>query len=154
MFIDEASITVKGGDGGNGCMSFRREKYVPRGGPDGGDGGKGGCVVLVASSSASTLLAFRFRPLLRATRGRHGQGSNKTGRSGEDLLVQVPLGTVVLDGDGLRRLGDLTEEGRQFVVARGGRGGRGNARFSSSINRAPTRSDAGQPTRSVRSSWA
>jgi GTP-binding protein len=145
MFVDEATITVKGGDGGNGCTSFRREKYVPRGGPDGGDGGDGGSVILVASRHASTLLQFRYRPRLAAQRGRHGQGSNKTGRSGRDLLVSVPAGTLVLDGDGLRRLADLVEDGQRMVAARGGRGGRGNARFSSPTNRAPTRSEAGWP---------
>jgi GTP-binding protein len=144
MFVDEASITVRGGDGGNGCTSFRREKYVPRGGPDGGDGGDGGSVILLASADASTLLEFRYRRLLRGERGRHGQGSNKTGRSGNDLLVKVPVGTLVLDDEGLLQLADLVDEGQRFVAARGGRGGRGNARFSSSTNRAPTRSDPGQ----------
>jgi GTP-binding protein len=144
MFVDEASITVRGGDGGNGCMSFRREKFVPRGGPDGGDGGHGGAVVLVARSDVSTLLAFRYRPLLRAERGQHGKGSNKTGRSGKDLEVAVPVGTVVLDGDGLLRLADLVEEGQRYVAASGGRGGRGNARFSSPTHRAPTRADPGE----------
>jgi GTP-binding protein len=145
MFVDEAVITVKGGDGGNGCSSFRREKFVPRGGPDGGDGGGGGSVVLVASPDVSTLLEFRYRRLLRAKRGRHGEGSNKTGRSGEDLQVKVPVGTLVLDGDGLRRLADLVDQGQQYVAARGGRGGRGNARFTSSTHRAPTRCEAGHP---------
>jgi GTP-binding protein len=145
MFVDEAAINIQGGDGGNGCCSFRREKYVPRGGPDGGDGGAGGSVVLVASAHTSTLLRFRYRPRLKASRGRHGQGSNKTGRSGEDLLVEVPVGTVVLDGDGLQRLADLADEGQRFVAARGGHGGRGNARFSSSTNRAPTRCEPGRP---------
>jgi len=143
MFVDEASITVKGGDGGNGCMSFRREKFVPRGGPDGGDGGQGGSVVLVARFDVSTLLAFRYRPLLRAVRGQHGKGSNKTGRSGVDLEVAVPVGTLVLDADGLVRLADLVNEGQRYVAAEGGRGGRGNARFSSSTNRDPIRSDSG-----------
>jgi GTP-binding protein len=145
MFVDEATITVKGGDGGNGCTSFRREKFVPRGGPDGGDGGDGGSVILVAGTNTSTLLEFRYRRLLRGERGRHGRGSNKTGRSGGDLLVRVPVGTLVLDGDGLRQLVDLVEEGQRFVAAEGGRGGRGNARFSSSTNRAPTRCEPGRP---------
>jgi GTP-binding protein len=144
MFVDEATITVRGGDGGNGCSSFRREKFVPRGGPDGGDGGNGGAVILVAGAGTSTLLEFRYRRLLRGERGRHGQGSNKTGRSGEDLLVRVPVGTLVLDGDGLRQLADLVEEGQRFVAAAGGRGGRGNARFSSPTNRAPTRCEPGR----------
>jgi GTP-binding protein len=145
MFVDEASITVKGGDGGDGCSSFRREKFVPRGGPDGGDGGDGGSVILVASTDMNTLLQFRQRTIFRASRGRHGQGSNKTGRSGEGLLLRVPVGTIVMDEDGIRSLADLTEEGDTFVAARGGRGGRGNAKFSSATHRAPTRRDQGKP---------
>jgi GTP-binding protein len=145
MFVDEVSITVQAGDGGNGCMSFRREKYVPRGGPDGGDGGDGGSVILVADEDVATLLEFRFRPLLRAERGRHGQGSNRTGRSGRDHVVRVPVGTVVLDAERELQLADLVEPGQRFVAARGGRGGRGNARFASPTQRAPTRSDPGQP---------
>ena len=145
MFIDEAWITAKGGDGGNGCRSFRREKYAPRGGPDGGDGGDGGSVVLVASASVATLLPFRYRPLLRAERGLHGEGAKCTGSSGEDLIVQVPIGTVITDGDGLSRLADLAVEFQRFVAARGGRGGRGNARFATPTHRAPTRADPGVP---------
>lgn len=145
MFVDEASITVFGGDGGNGCLSFRREKFVPRGGPDGGDGGHGGSVVIVADPGESTLLAFRYRTLFKADRGRHGLGANKTGRSGKDLIVRVPVGTVIFDGEGVSMLADLSFEGAEFVAARGGRGGRGNARFASSTNRAPTRHDPGQP---------
>jgi GTP-binding protein len=144
MFVDEASITVFGGDGGNGCLSFRREKFVPRGGPDGGDGGHGGSVVIVADPGESTLLAFRYRTLFKADRGRHGLGANKTGRSGKDLIVRVPVGTVIFDGEGVRMLADLAFEGAEFVAARGGRGGRGNARFTSSTNRAPTRHDPGE----------
>ena len=143
MFVDEASITVKGGDGGRGCLSFRREKYVPHGGPDGGDGGAGGSVVLEASPDVATLLRFRHHTVFRAERGRHGQGSNKTGRSGEDVVVPVPVGTVVLDEDGVRRLADLSEPGQRFAAAQGGRGGRGNARFASATNRAPTRHEPG-----------
>jgi len=145
MFIDEASITVCGGDGGNGCVSFRREKYVPRGGPNGGDGGQGGSVVLVADESVATLLAFRYRKSHRAARGRHGEGSNKTGRSGEDLEVRVPVGTVVFDEDGLRVLADLDQAGARYVAAPGGRGGRGNARFAGPTHRAPTNVERGQP---------
>ncbi len=145
MFIDEASITVFGGDGGNGCMSFRREKYVPRGGPNGGDGGKGGAVVLIADESVATLLAFRYRKSFRAARGRHGEGSNKTGRSGEDLEVRVPVGTVVFDEDGLRVLADLEQAGADYIAAPGGRGGRGNARFASPTHQAPTHVERGQP---------
>jgi GTP-binding protein len=145
LFIDEASITVAGGDGGNGCSSFRREKYVPKGGPDGGNGGDGGSVFLVAAPEVATLLEFRFRPHLSAERGRHGQGANKTGRSGEDLLVRVPVGTTVMDEDGVLRLEDLIQEGQSFLAARGGRGGRGNAAFATATQRAPTRHDPGQP---------
>jgi GTP-binding protein len=144
MFVDEASITVAGGDGGNGCLSFRREKYVPRGGPDGGDGGDGGAVILVADPGLTSLLEFRYRRLFRAARGRHGQGSGKTGRSGSDLIVPVPAGTVVLDPLDRTQLADLRQAGQRFVAARGGRGGRGNARFASSTNRAPTRHDPGE----------
>ncbi|MHC4429559.1 MAG: GTPase ObgE, partial [Planctomycetota bacterium] len=145
MFVDEASITVSGGDGGNGCLSFRREKFIPRGGPDGGDGGDGGSVLLEADPGVSTLLAFRYKREFRAERGRHGQGSNKSGRSGEDLIIRVPVGTVVADGDGLRLLADLSEPGRRWLAARGGHGGRGNARFASSTNRAPRRHEKGRP---------
>jgi GTP-binding protein len=152
VFIDEATITVMGGDGGNGCLSFRREKFVPRGGPDGGDGGRGGSVVLVADRNVSTLLAFRYRSQFRAERGKHGQGSNKTGRSGEDLLLRVPVGTLVVDADRDLRLADLSEPDGRFVAARGGQGGRGNARFATPTRRAPTRHDPGEPgeTRSLR----
>jgi GTP-binding protein len=145
MFVDEATVTLIGGDGGDGCSSFRREKFVPRGGPDGGNGGRGGSVILVADRSRSTLLQFRHHERFVAERGRHGQGSDKTGRSGEDREIQVPVGTVVLDADGTRSLADLTEAGQRFVAATGGRGGRGNASFSSSVQRAPTRRERGQP---------
>ncbi len=145
MFVDEATITVKGGDGGNGCCSFRREKYVPRGGPDGGDGGDGGAVILVASADVSSLLEFRFRRRLEAGRGRHGEGSNRTGRSAADLLFPVPVGTLVMDVDRLRQLGDLVEAGQRFVAAAGGEGGRGNSRFATPTNRAPTRCESGRP---------
>jgi len=145
MFIDQATITVEGGDGGDGCVSFRREKYVPHGGPNGGDGGRGGDIVLVADTGVSTLLAFRYNSLFRARRGRHGEGSNKTGRSSEALVIPVPLGTTVMDEDGVRLLADLSEEGQRWVAAAGGDGGRGNARFSTAVNRVPTRSDAGYP---------
>lgn len=143
MFIDEALITVAGGKGGNGCVSFRREKYVPRGGPDGGDGGDGGSVILTVNPSMSTLLEFRYRRQFKAERGRHGAGANKTGRSGTDLLVAVPVGTAVLDHEAVQLLADLTRPGQRFIAARGGHGGRGNARFTSSTNRAPTRHEPG-----------
>ena len=145
MFVDEARIVVRGGDGGNGCLSFRREKYVPRGGPDGGDGGNGGSVVLVADPSVSTLLAFRFHRRFAAERGRHGQGSNRTGRSGADLEIRVPVGTVVFDEERMELLDDLSVPRRKLVAARGGAGGRGNARFVSSVRQAPTRHDPGVP---------
>jgi len=145
MFVDEARIVVRGGDGGNGCVSFRREKYVPRGGPDGGDGGDGGSVVLVTDPSVSTLLSFRYHRHFQAERGRHGQGSNRTGRSGADLEVHVPIGTVVYDDERLETLDDLSAPQRRFVAAQGGRGGRGNARFTSSVRQAPTRHDPGTP---------
>ena len=145
MFVDEATIQIWGGDGGNGCRSFRREKFVPRGGPNGGDGGEGGSVWLVADPDVQTLLAFRYQRLHRADRGRHGQGSNKTGRCGSDLELRVPVGTLVSDLDRVRTLADLAEPGARFLAAHGGRGGRGNARFASSVNRAPTRADDGEP---------
>jgi GTP-binding protein len=145
MFVDLATITVEAGDGGNGIRSFRREKFVPFGGPDGGDGGRGADIVLVADLSRSTLLHFRYNNLFRAPRGRHGQGADKTGRSGEEMIVAVPVGTVVMDQDGVEILCDFTEEGQRWVAAVGGDGGRGNARFSTSINRAPSRCESGHP---------
>jgi GTP-binding protein len=143
MFVDEARITVTGGDGGNGCVSFRREKFVPRGGPDGGDGGNGGSVVLVADPEINTLLPFRFQSIFKAERGRHGEGSQRTGRSGVDLEVHVPIGTIVTDATSDVVLADIAHAGDRVPIARGGRGGRGNARFTSSTNRAPTRHDPG-----------
>lgn len=143
MFVDEARITVIGGDGGNGCVSFRREKFVPRGGPDGGDGGDGGSIVLVADPELNTLLPFRYRNLYQADRGRHGEGAQRTGRSGADLEVHVPVGTLVTDANSATLLADLSQPHDRVPIARGGRGGRGNARFASSTNRAPTRHDPG-----------
>jgi GTP-binding protein len=144
MFVDEATITTIGGDGGDGCLSFRREKFVPRGGPDGGSGGHGGGVVLVADPGVSTLLEFRYRTQFRSERGRHGMGKERTGRSAEDLIVRVPVGTVVFDVDRVSLLIDLSRPGQRFRAAEGGRGGRGNATYSSSVNRAPTRHEPGQ----------
>src|SRR5216683_1506067 len=144
MFVDEIDVFVKGGDGGAGCISFRREKYVPRGGPDGGDGGNGGSVILEADPAITTLLDFHYQRHYTAERGTHGQGSNKHGRSGEDTVLLVPLGTTVSERDGRLPLGDLTERGQRLVVARGARGGRGNARFATSTNRAPRRADLGR----------
>jgi GTP-binding protein len=143
MFVDSARILVRGGDGGNGCLSFRREKFVPRGGPDGGDGGDGGSVILVAEADLSTLVPFRYRRQFTGERGQHGMGSNCHGRNGEDVIVAVPPGTVVLDEAGAL-LADLTAPGDRFVAARGGRGGRGNARFATSTNQAPRRHDPGE----------
>lgn len=145
MFIDEVVIQVQAGDGGNGCCAFRREKYVPRGGPSGGDGGRGGDVFLVASEHENTLLRYRFNPEHRAGRGRHGEGSNRTGRDGDSIELPVPVGTLVWDADSGRLLHDFTRPGDRFLVARGGRGGRGNARFATSTNQAPTRCEPGRP---------
>jgi GTPase len=144
MFVDEIDVFVKGGDGGAGCISFRREKFVPRGGPDGGDGGDGGSVLLEADPAITTLLDFHYQRHYTAERGQHGKGSNKHGASGEDTVLRVPLGTVVSDRDTGERLGDLTSPSERILVARGARGGRGNARFVSSTNRAPRRADLGR----------
>ena len=143
MFIDEVRIRVKAGDGGNGCLAFRREKYVPRGGPSGGDGGRGGDVVLVASEHHNTLLHFRFNPEHEAERGRHGEGSNRTGREGASIDVPVPVGTIVYDDDTGELLHDFTQPGERFVVAKGGRGGRGNQHFATSTHQAPTEHEPG-----------
>jgi GTP-binding protein len=146
MFVDEVDIQVTAGAGGNGCLSFRREKYVPRGGPDGGDGGNGGSVYVTAIATKNTLVDFRYHPEFKARRGQHGKGSNQTGQTAEDLEITVPIGTLVFekDNDGQRLLADLAEEGQRVLVARGGRGGRGNARFVSSTNRAPRRTEPGE----------
>ena len=144
MFIDEIDIFVKGGDGGAGCVSFRREKYVPRGGPDGGDGGEGGAVLLEADPAISTLLDYHYRRHYTAERGQHGKGANKHGRSGADTVLRVPLGTAVFERDTREPLGDLTMPGQRLLAARGARGGRGNARFASATNRAPRRADLGR----------
>src|ERR1700735_1722628 len=145
MFIDEVRILVKAGDGGNGCLAFRREKYVPRGGPSGGDGGHGADVILVADEHENTLLKFRFNPEHKAERGRHGEGSNRTGADGVSLDVDVPVGTVVYDEATGDRLYDFTESGQRFTVARGGRGGKGNTRFATATHQAPTEHQPGRP---------
>jgi GTPase len=145
VFIDEARILVKAGDGGNGCLAFRREKYVPRGGPSGGDGGRGGDVTLVSTEHQNTLLQFRFNPEHKAQRGRHGEGSNRTGAEGHSIELQVPVGTVVYDEATGERLHDFTTAGERFLVARGGRGGKGNARFATSTHQAPTEHEPGKP---------
>ncbi|HOO77625.1 MAG TPA: GTPase ObgE [bacterium] len=142
-FIDRARITVKAGDGGNGCISFRREKYVPRGGPNGGDGGRGGDVVLEASSQVPTLIDLYFRPNLRAERGGHGRGKNQHGRGGADLVIKVPRGTMVRDDSSRETIADLVEDGQRHLLARGGRGGRGNARFATSTRQAPRFAEEG-----------
>ncbi|RPJ85174.1 MAG: GTPase ObgE [Acidobacteria bacterium] len=148
MFVDEADIRVSAGDGGRGAVSFRREKYVPRGGPNGGDGGSGGSVCIVASSHLNTLVGYRFHPEFHAKRGGHGEGSNRTGHGGADIFLEVPVGTVVLEKDpatgDFTQIADLTGTGQQALVARGGRGGRGNARFATPTNRAPRRADPGE----------
>lgn len=144
QFVDQATIYVKAGDGGAGCVSFRREKFVPKGGPDGGDGGRGGDVVLRADEGLSTLLDFRYRRVFRAGRGGHGQGGNRTGRSAPDLVIPVPVGTVVKDAATGEVLADLTQHGQEVVVARGGRGGRGNAHFATATRRAPRYAEPGE----------
>ncbi|MEJ2129123.1 MAG: GTPase ObgE [Woeseiaceae bacterium] len=144
-FVDEATIRVQAGNGGHGCLSFRREKYVERGGPDGGDGGHGGSVYLVADPSMNTLADFRVARKFRAESGQGGAGRNKTGKSGEDLDVMIPCGTVVHDVDTGELICDLTEPGQRQKVAEGGRGGLGNTRFKSSTNRAPRKTTQGTP---------
>jgi GTP-binding protein len=144
QFIDEVTISVKSGDGGAGCVSFRREKFIPRGGPDGGDGGKGGDVVLEVSPGLSTLMDLRPRPHLKAARGGHGMGKNRHGANGKDLLIHVPAGTVVRDFESGEILADLTAPGERVVLLKGGRGGQGNARFASSTNKAPKFAQPGE----------
>jgi GTP-binding protein len=155
MFVDEVDIHVTAGNGGRGCLSFRREKFIPRGGPDGGNGGVGGSVYVVATRGKNTLVDFRYHPEFQARNGQHGQGANRTGSSGADLEIEVPIGTLILEKftpDGtdageqtLEPLADLTEEGQRVLVAKGGIGGRGNAAFVSSTNRAPRRTEPGLP---------
>src|SRR5215472_3472260 len=150
MFVDEVDIHVEAGSGGRGCLAFRREKFVPRGGPSGGDGGLGGSVFVVASPHTNTLINYRFHPEFSAERGDHGQGSNRTGRNGENLELAVPIGTLVYEKTGdaehpMRLLADLAEEGQRVLVARGGRGGLGNAHFATSTNRAPRKVQPGEP---------
>lgn len=145
VFIDRAKIFVKGGDGGNGCLAFRREKFVPRGGPSGGDGGHGGNVYFEATSQMNTLLSFRYNPEYKAPRGSHGEGSNCSGRDGADIIVKVPVGTLVTNFDTGEVIADLIADGERLLIAEGGRGGFGNAHFVSSVNRAPTRIESGKP---------
>jgi len=145
MFIDEAKIRVKAGDGGNGCMAFRREKYVPRGGPSGGDGGHGGDIWMESSERHNTLVHFRFNPEYKAERGRHGEGSKKTGRDGEGIVLKVPVGTIVFDEDTGEKVHDFSRPDERVVIARGGRGGRGNAQFATSTHQAPREHEEGRP---------
>jgi GTP-binding protein len=145
VFIDSAKIHVKAGDGGNGVISFRREKYVPKGGPDGGDGGNGGSVYIVADRNLTTLLDFRYAPHYKAERGAHGQGSRKSGLSGNDIIIKVPCGTLIKDAETGEVLGDLTEHGAKLLVAKGGKGGRGNQHFATPTNRAPRYAEPGEP---------
>lgn len=144
IFLDEASIHVRAGRGGNGCVAFRREKYVPRGGPSGGDGGPGGSVYLVGHANRNTLYHLRFASLYTEQRGRHGEGSNRSGKTGEDLEVPVPLGTVIYDEESGDQLGEVLRDGERLLVAAGGMGGRGNARFATATNQAPRRADPGR----------
>ncbi len=144
-FVDEAVITVQSGNGGRGCVSFRREKFIPRGGPDGGDGGTGADVILVASLKKRTLYQFRYRKIFRAENGRQGLGRNKTGKSGQDLLIEIPVGSVVTDANTGRIIKDFATPGEKYVLAKGGRGGQGNARFKTSKNRTPRFAQPGEP---------
>jgi GTP-binding protein len=145
VFADRASIDVQAGRGGSGSVSFRREKYVPKGGPDGGDGGDGGSVILIVNEHLRTLLDFQFRARFEAQSGAHGSGNKKSGRSGKDLEVPVPPGTLVTDATTGLQLADLVEPGARFLAARGGRGGRGNARFATSTRQAPRKAEPGEP---------
>jgi GTPase len=145
MFVDEAKISVKAGDGGNGCVAFRREKFVPRGGPSGGDGGHGGNVYLEANPNDNTLLRYRYNREFKAARGRHGEGSNCTGVSGEDMILNVPVGTLVFDSDNSDLLADLKNPGQRVLVAHGGKGGRGNQHFAKPWHQAPREKEEGEP---------
>ncbi len=149
-FVDEVTIDVNGGNGGHGCLSFRREKYIAKGGPNGGDGGDGGSVYLLADTNINTLVDFRYQRKFRAQNGECGRGSNCTGASGKDLTIKVPVGTVVYDYDTAELIGDLVEEGQRLVVAKGGFHGLGNTRFKSSVNRAPRQTTQGTPGESRR----
>jgi len=144
-FVDEANIVVIAGSGGNGSASFRREKYIPFGGPDGGDGGRGGSVLLEGDSGLNTLVDFRHLRKYKAQNGQHGSSRNKTGKSGENVVVRVPLGTVITDAEAGERIGDVTDHGQQLLVAKGGRGGLGNVHFKSSTNRSPRQTVPGSP---------
>ena len=144
MFIDEAKIRIKAGNGGNGCIAFRREKFVPRGGPSGGDGGRGGDVIMESSERHNTLVHFRFNPEYKAERGRHGEGSQRTGSEGDDVVLKVPVGTIVYDDVTGEVVHDFSGPDERVIVARGGRGGRGNAQFKTSTNQAPRHAEPGR----------
>ncbi len=144
-FVDEASIKVEAGKGGNGCLSFRREKYIERGGPNGGDGGDGGSIYLVGDASLNTLVDFRFQPNYRAEKGEHGKGSDQTGAKGQDLYIRIPCGTSIYDDETEQYLGDISDEAETLLVAAGGKRGLGNTRFKSSTNRAPRQTTPGEP---------
>jgi len=145
MFIDEVKISVRAGHGGSGCVSFRREKYVPRGGPDGGDGGRGGNIVFLADRGETTLLKFRYKKIFDAQRGGNGEGRNRHGRDGEDVIITVPLGTVIKDAETGEVLCDLTDDGMEYIACEGGIGGKGNAFFKSSVRQAPKFAQPGMP---------
>jgi GTP-binding protein len=145
MFVDEATIWVKAGDGGDGCLSFHREMYVPKGGPDGGDGGRGGHIILQVDPQLTTLVDLRYQSKYRAKRGTPGRGNNRHGKNGEDVVIRVPPGTLVKDEETGDLLADLAKPGEQYLAAQGGRGGRGNTRFKSSTNQAPRRVESGKP---------
>ncbi len=145
MFYDQAKIYIKGGDGGNGIVAFRREKYVPEGGPNGGDGGRGGDVIFETDPGLRTLVDFKYKKHYKADRGQHGQGKGCHGKNATDMVIKVPLGTIVKDADTGAILADMVEEGQRFIVAKGGRGGRGNARFATAKNRVPTLAENGEP---------
>jgi len=145
MFIDSAKIKIKSGSGGNGCVSFRHEKYVPKGGPNGGDGGKGGDIIFIVDSQLATLIDFRYKRIYKAQNGKHGMGGDKTGRKGEDLIIKIPCGSVIKDLLSGNILADMTVNGQAFTAAKGGKGGRGNARFATSTNQTPREAEPGVP---------
>jgi len=144
MFIDSARISVKSGDGGNGCISFRREKYVPKGGPNGGDGGKGGNVIFKADNALSTLIDFRYKRNYKAQSGKHGMGGDKTGRNGDDIIIRVPCGSIIKDANTGYILADLISNGEEYIAAKGGKGGKGNSHFATPTNQTPRYAEDGQ----------
>ncbi len=148
-FIDEASISIRSGDGGRGCVSFRRERHVPKGGPDGGDGGRGGNVIFITSSRKRTLLDFKYKKIFDAQKGGHGRGSRKTGKDGLDLIIEIPAGTLIKDLETGELLCDMVDAGQEYIALAGGIGGRGNARFKTSTNRAPRHAQPGMPGQSI-----